>query len=118
MGIDGVIVLVPDLAEGKTAFSAILDAEGESHALDMPGGGAAHRFPVGAEGGQWLIVAEPDHEAGRGSDLASVPERYVQKYGAGPFAVCLTREEGDTSARPGSGALLDLDQLSGARFYL
>lgn len=117
-GIGGVISLVPDLTEAKLEFTAILGAEGEPESLDMPGVAAAHRFPVGTELGQWLIVAEPDHDAGHGSDLTSVPERYVQKYGAGPFAVCLTRGEGDQDARPGAGALIDLEGLSGARFYL
>jgi hypothetical protein len=116
-GISGVILLVPNLTEGRAEFSAILDAEGGQEALDIPGIAAAHRFPVGNAVSQWLLVAEPDHEVGHGSDLASVPERYVQKYGPGPFAVCLTREDG-SEARPGTGALLDLDQLSGARFYL
>lgn len=117
-GIGGVISLVPDLTDGKSAFSAILDADGEPEALGIPGVAAAHRFPIGEHVRQWLIIAEADHDAGGGSDLASVPERYVQKYGPGSFAVCLTREGGDADARPGTGTLLDLDQLSGARFYL
>lgn len=116
-GIGGVIVLVPALPEGRAAFSAILDAKGAPKELDIPGVATAHRFPVGQDSRQWLIIAEPDHEAGHGSGLASVPERYVQKYGPGPFAVCLSREDG-TEAGPGSGELLDLEQLSGARFYL
>lgn len=117
-GIGGIISLVPDLTEAKTGFAAILEADGESETLGIPGVAAAHRFPVGTEHGHWLIVAEPDHDAGHGSDLASVPERYVQKYGPGPFAVCLTREGVDAAAHLGNGTPLDLDQLSGARVYL
>lgn len=117
-GIGGAIVLVPDLNEATPEFAAILDAEGEPESLDVPGVATAHRFPVGTELGQWLIIAEPDHDAGHGSGLASVPERYVQKYGAGPFAVCLIRGDSDEAARLGEGTLLDLDALSGARFYL
>lgn len=117
-GIGGVISLVPDLTDGKPAFATILGAEGKPESLDIPGIAVAHRFPVSADIRQWMIVAEPDHDAGGGSGLASVPERYVQKYGPGPFAVCLTREGVDAAALPGTGTPLDLALMSGARFYL
>jgi len=117
-GLAGIITLVPDLSEARPAFSAILDAQGEPASLEIPGIASAHRFPVGDTLGQWLIVAEPDHESGRGSDLTSVPARYVQKYGPGPFAAWLRRDDDSLEMGPGTGRLLDLDHLSGARFYL
>lgn len=117
-GLAGVVTLVPDLCRERAAFSAILDAGGEPVTFEIPGIALAHRFPIGDALGQWLIVAEPDHEAGRGSDLASVPARYVQKYGPGPYAVWLRRDDRGTGVGPGAGRLLDLDHLSGARVYL
>jgi len=117
-GLAGIITLVPDLSEARPAFSAILGAEGEPAMPEIPGIARGHRVPIGEALGQWLIVAEPDHEAGRGSDLASVPGRYVQKYGPGPFAVWLRRDDDNAEAGPGTGRLLDPDHLSGARFYL
>lgn len=117
-GLAGIITLVLDLSEERPAFSAILGAQGEPAPLEMPGIASGHRFPIGDALGQWLIVAEPDHEAGSGSDLASVPARYVQKYGPGPFAVWLRRDDAPVETGPDTGRLLDPDDLSGARFYI
>ena len=98
----GLTVVVKNLAAATTAYLALLGQQGEATRAEIDGGGAGHRFRVGA---QWLALVEPADEAGPSG-------QYLAKRGEGPYEVALG---GSDALPPGSGELLPLTSTHGAR---
>lgn len=119
IGVAGVTIVVPDLAAARNDFAAITGNDPVDVEPPFPGVSHALQMPAGTERDQWFCLIEPEASLDEDTDVASIPARYLTKYGAGPFAVTLkTGSSGGIAVPPGAGALIDPDRLGHARIYL
>ncbi|MGC4107683.1 MAG: VOC family protein [Thermomicrobiales bacterium] len=114
----GVTVLVPDLDAAIGQFAAVIGGEASSIQPPMPGIARAATIPVGPDARQWICVAEPSTLSGDSGADASIPARYLQRYGAAPFAFTLSTASGAEPSPPGAGTPLDPARLGNARCSL
>lgn len=119
IGVAGVTIVVPDLEAARGDFAAITGSDPVDLPAPFPGVTHALQMPAGTERDQWFCLIEPDMNLTDGTDEASIPARYLTRYGAGPFAIALRTSKSDgTSVAPGRGELIERDLLGGARVYL
>lgn len=103
-GIDGVTVVVSELARSADALAALSGSEGAPTATTIAGVRAARSFPIGV---QWITIAEPDESE---SDIRA----HLEQRGAGPYEVAVRRRA--TSAEVGH--LLPTELMHGARIRI
>lgn len=103
-GIDGIVLVVADLARSIESFEAITGTVGGPAPRTTAGVRRMHLFPVG---NQWIELAEPD-------ESASEIRHHLERRGAGPFELALRSRE----ARGGDGRLLPIDIAHGARIRI
>ena len=84
----------------------------------LPGIARAATFPIGANGAQWICLAEPAPHDGEDASDVAIPALYLQKYGPGPFAFTLSTAAGAEPAPPGAGTPVDPARLGNARCFL
>jgi hypothetical protein len=94
----GLTLVVANLAVAAQRMCALLDDPGRPSMSDQ---GETIRFPIGD---QWLELLQP-------ADPTSVAGQHLARFGDCPFELVLGRGE----AGPGSGELLPVDALHGAR---
>ncbi|MGC4189662.1 MAG: VOC family protein [Thermomicrobiales bacterium] len=116
--ISGVTILVPDLGAAIGQFAAVIGGEASSIEPPLPGIARAATILVGPDARQWICIAEPSTLSGDSGADATIPARYLQQYGAGPFAFTLSTASGAEPAPPGAGTLLDPARLGDTRCYL
>lgn len=116
--VSGVTVLVPDLDAASGAFSSLTGSPAVAIAPPWPGIARAATFAAGAEGTQWICVAEPATHDGEDASDVAIPALYLQKYGPGPFAFTLSTAAGAEPAPPGAGTPVDPARLGNARCFL
>jgi hypothetical protein len=108
LGIAGVTFLVDDVAGADAHFRAILGSGAASRTEHFRGRGLS-LIPIGEGSSQWLGLMQPVAD--------SAPQRHMEKFGQGPYAISLQTEACNTMY-PGGGELIPTDLLEGARFYL
>ncbi len=116
-GIAGLTVLVSDYV---AATGALVDITGnEMRTLDgpIPGVQWSGKVPVGATG-QWIAIATPEMARDEEFGEASVPARYLDRYGMGPFSAILTTGNPAGDLLPGDGEPIDPSLLAGARLRI
>lgn len=117
-GVSGVTVLVPDLDAASGAFATVTGADAVAIEPPLPGIARAATFPIGANGAQWICLAEPAPHDGEDASDVAIPALYLQKYGPGPFAFTLSTAAGAEPAPPGAGTPVDPARLGNARCFL
>jgi hypothetical protein len=117
-GIAGVTLLVSDLDQMSDALTAITGNAAEDIDPPFPGTGSARRLTIGSELGQWVAFATPDLELRDEIGEESLPARYLQKYGLGPFSAVLTTGTAAEELLPDSGVEVDPTLLAGSRLRI
>lgn len=109
LGIAGVTFLVDNIDTADAHFRAILGS-GTTSRTDHFRGRGLSLIPIesGATS-QWLGLMQPVAE--------SAPQRYMETFGQGAYAISLQTVEG-SPMYPGSGELISPELVEGARFYL
>ncbi|HEX5438133.1 MAG TPA: VOC family protein [Gemmatimonadaceae bacterium] len=102
--VDGVTVVVSDLARSATAFAELIGTVGVPDTPTIAGVRTICRFPLGD---QWIALAEPDQSA-------SEIRQHLEQRGAGPYEVVV----GGPIASVGNGQLLPLGATHGARIRI
>ena len=117
-GIAGVTLLVDDLTGAVNAAGAITGNDVHDIEMSIQGIAEAKRVTVGSELGQWIAIAEPD--ASHLDDIGdtSLPAKYLEKYGLGPFSAVLTTGESPDSLSPDAGSEIDAHLLAGSRLHI
>lgn len=117
-GIAGVTLIVEDIGPAETALSAITGNVAEQIDAPFPGTASGKRIPINAETGQWIAMATPDSADHDPATDASVPARYLEKYGLGPYSAVLTTGGEPSDLAPSDGKETNPHLLGGARLRL
>jgi hypothetical protein len=99
--VEGVRVVVADLARGVESFRALLGSPGVPIVPVIAGVGSAHRFFLGE---QWIVLSQPD-------DSPSEIRQYLQQHGPGAYEVTL----GGPAAAESAGRRIPVITAHGAR---
>lgn len=118
IGIAGITLLVTDLDRTAHALSAITGNGAVEIDPPFPGTVSARRVTIGSELGQWIAFASPDIELRNEIGETSLPARYLEKYGLGPFSAVLTTGSAAADLLPVSGVEVDPTLLAGSRLRI
>jgi hypothetical protein len=108
IGIAGVTFVVDNTVTADANLRSILGVPPQSGTEHFRGRGLSV-IPIGSDSRQWLALMQPVAD--------STPQRYMETFGPGPYAVNLQTIAG-TQLFPGGGDLMTPELLEGARLYL
>ncbi len=117
-GISGITLLVDDLERTSHALTAITGTSAEDIDPPFPGTTSARRVTIGSELGQWIALATPDMALSDEIGEESLPGRYLEKYGLGPFSAVLTTGPATAQLMPNAGVAVDPTLLAGSRLRI
>jgi hypothetical protein len=118
IGTAGITLLVNDLDQTSHALSAITGNTAEDIDPPFPGTTGARRVTIGGELGQWVAFATPDMGLSDELGEASLPARYLEKYGLGPFSAVLTTGPAAAHLMPNAGVEIEPTLLAGSHLRI